>query len=37
MIIVFTSKAFTDWAATLVKREGDSPFNPYLTFLFIAL
>lgn len=37
MIVVFTSKAFTDWAATHVQREGDSPFNPYLTFLFIAL
>jgi hypothetical protein len=37
MIVVFTSKAFTEWAATHVQREGDTPFNPYLTFLFIAL
>ncbi|KAF9469704.1 chitin synthase [Collybia nuda] len=36
MIVVFTSKAFTEWAATHVQREGDTPFNPYLTFLFIA-
>ncbi|PVF97979.1 hypothetical protein CPB86DRAFT_759334 [Serendipita vermifera] len=33
MILVFTSKAFQDWAG----KFGNGSFNPYLTFLFYAL
>jgi chitin synthase len=37
MILVFTSKAFTDWVAKHVEVDDDATFNPYLSFLFIAL
>jgi chitin synthase len=37
MILVFTSKAFTDWVAKHVATTSDSTFNPYLSFLFLAL
>jgi len=37
MIVVFTSTAFADWVATHVTQDGNTAFNPYLTFLFYAL
>lgn len=36
MIVVFTSTAFADWVAKNVTQNGDTAFNPYLTFLFYA-
>lgn len=36
MIVVFTSTAFTEWVADNFETEGGA-FNPYLSFLFIAL
>ncbi|KAF5352445.1 hypothetical protein D9756_005849 [Leucocoprinus leucothites] len=35
LILVFTSKAFQDWAAAHITSKGNA-FNPYLTFLFYA-
>ncbi|KAJ3557459.1 hypothetical protein NP233_g11737 [Leucocoprinus birnbaumii] len=35
LILVFTSKAFQDWAAEHITSHGTA-FNPYLTFLFFA-
>lgn len=37
MIVAFTSTAFTNWVAEHVEIESNAAFNPYLTFLFIAL
>ena len=37
MVVVFTSKAFNDWIARHVQAANGTSFNPYLTFLFIAL
>ena len=37
LIIVFTSSGFTDWVAKHVQTDASSDFNPYLSFLFIAL
>jgi len=37
MILAFTSTAFTKWVNEHVTSTKDSAFNPYLTFLFIAL
>jgi chitin synthase len=37
LILVFTSTVFTDWVAKHVDVKSDATFNPYLTFLFIAL
>lgn len=37
MILVFTSKAFTDWVSKHVQKTEDATFNPYLTFLFFSL
>lgn len=37
MIVVFTSTAFTDWVKDHVQTSDNTTFNPYLTFLFIAL
>ncbi|KAF9029992.1 chitin synthase [Hymenopellis radicata] len=37
MIVVFTSTAFTDWVATHFSSASGGAFNPYLSFLFIAL
>ncbi|KAK0233571.1 chitin synthase [Armillaria fumosa] len=37
MIVAFTSTAFTNWVAEHVEIENNAAFNPYLTFLFIAL
>lgn len=37
MILVFTSTAFTNWVKEHVQEEDNATFNPYLTFLFIAL
>ncbi|KAF8167433.1 glycosyltransferase family 2 protein [Crassisporium funariophilum] len=36
MIIVFTSTAFADWVEKHVTKDGETAFNPYLTFLFYA-
>lgn len=37
MIVAFTSTAFTNWVAHNVQSHRDATFNPYLTFLFLAL
>ncbi|TFY82854.1 hypothetical protein EWM64_g1158 [Hericium alpestre] len=37
MIVVFTSTAFTNWVNKHVENTTDANFNPYLSFLFIAL
>jgi len=37
MILAFTSTAFTDWVNEHVTSTRDATFNPYLSFLFIAL
>lgn len=37
MIMVFTSTAFNQWAASHVNKDSTSAFNPYLTVLFYAL
>ena len=37
MIVVFTSTAFTNWVEKHIEVDPDSNFNPYLSFLFIAL
>ncbi|KAF5368521.1 hypothetical protein D9758_002452 [Tetrapyrgos nigripes] len=37
MILVFTSKAFTDFVQNHIINTSNSNFNPYLSFLFIAL
>jgi len=37
MIVFFTSTAFTNWVRDHVAPQADTTFNPYLTFLFIAL
>ncbi|KAL0951725.1 hypothetical protein HGRIS_008399 [Hohenbuehelia grisea] len=37
MIVAFTSSAFTDWVAKHVRTSQDATFNPYLSFLFLAL
>ncbi|KAK0208700.1 chitin synthase [Desarmillaria ectypa] len=37
MIVVFTSTVFTNWVTEHVEIENNAAFNPYLTFLFIAL
>lgn len=37
MIMVFTSTAFNQWAASHVNKDRTSAFNPYLTVLFYAL
>lgn len=37
MIVVFTSQAFLNWVNTHITTSQGSNFNPYLSFLFIAL
>ena len=37
MILVFTSTAFTNWVKDHVEITEDASFNPYLSFLFIAM
>lgn len=37
MILIFTSTAFTEWVAKHVDTDKNATFNPYLSFLFIAL
>jgi chitin synthase len=37
LIVVFTSTGFTNWVAEHVEQDGGSDFNPYLSFLFLAL
>lgn len=37
MIVIFTSKAFTEWAANHFQSASHTTFNPYLTVLFYAL
>ncbi|KAJ7150196.1 chitin synthase [Mycena filopes] len=37
MIVAFTSTAFNNFVASYIKSSGDSTFNPYLQFLFLAL
>lgn len=37
MIVVFTSQAFLNWVNTHIETSQGSNFNPYLSFLFIAL
>jgi chitin synthase len=37
MILVFTSTAFTNFVKEHVQEEEGATFNPYLTFLFLAL
>lgn len=37
MILFFTSQVFTDWVAKHVQGSDDGTFNPYLTFLLVAL
>jgi len=37
MILVFTSTIFTNWVESHVASTNGTSFNPYLTFLFIAL
>ncbi|KAJ3507424.1 hypothetical protein NLJ89_g6315 [Agrocybe chaxingu] len=36
MILVFTSPAFTAWVEEHVTKDGNTAFNPYLSFLFYA-
>ncbi|KZV65585.1 glycosyltransferase family 2 protein [Peniophora sp. CONT] len=37
LIVVFTSSGFTDFVAKHIQTDASSNFNPYLSFLFIAL
>jgi chitin synthase len=37
MILFFTSHIFTDWVTAHVREDSDGAFNPYLTFLLLAL
>jgi chitin synthase len=37
MVLVFTSNAFLDFVNTRFKQTSGSVFNPYLSFLFLAL
>ncbi|KAG7099805.1 Chitin synthase, class 2 [Marasmius oreades] len=37
MILVFTSTAFTDWVTQHIDTDKSTVFNPYLSFLFVAL
>ncbi|KAJ3550612.1 hypothetical protein NM688_g5031 [Phlebia brevispora] len=37
MILIFTSTAFTSWVQDHVEVTQDASFNPYLSFLFIAM
>lgn len=37
MILIFTSTAFTDWVKSHVEATENATFNPYLSFLFIAM
>ncbi|EGO31066.1 glycosyltransferase family 2 protein [Serpula lacrymans var. lacrymans S7.9] len=37
LILIFTSTAFTNWVDAHVEKTQSSNFNPYLSFLFIAL
>lgn len=37
LIIIFTSSGFTDFVQKHIETDASSNFNPYLSFLFIAL
>jgi chitin synthase len=37
MILAFTSSAFLNWVNKNISSTKDAAFNPYLTFLFMAL